>query len=85
MLDATTGELCRVFVREELRGKGGGPVLLAAAEEAARGLGAEQLILDTRSDLVEARTLYARHGYAETEAHNDSIYAEHWFRKDLTG
>lgn len=85
MLDATTGELCRVFVREELRGKGGGPVLLAAAEEAARGMGAERLILDTRSDLVEARALYARHGYAETEAHNDGMYAEHWFRKALTG
>ncbi|MFI6486033.1 GNAT family N-acetyltransferase [Streptomyces sp. NPDC050564] len=85
MLDATTGELSRVFVREELRGKGGGPVLLAAAEEAARGLGAERLILDTRDDLVEARALYARHGYEETEAHNDDIYAEHWFRKELTG
>ncbi|MFF4346415.1 GNAT family N-acetyltransferase [Streptomyces sp. NPDC001530] len=83
MLDATTGELSRVFVREELRGKGGGPVLLAAAEEAARALGAERLILDTRSDLVEARALYARHGYEETAAHNDDIYAEHWFRKEL--
>ncbi|MER5468553.1 GNAT family N-acetyltransferase [Streptomyces sp. NPDC002685] len=85
MLDDTTGELRRVFVREELRGKGGAPLLLAAAEEAARGLGARRLVLDTRGDLVEARALYARHGYEETEAHNDQIYAEHWFRKDLTG
>lgn len=83
MLDAGTGELKRVFVSEQLRGKGGGPVLLAAAEEAARRLGAERLILDTRSDLVEARALYARHGYQETERHNDDIYAEHWFEKRL--
>ncbi|MFD4416010.1 MULTISPECIES: GNAT family N-acetyltransferase [unclassified Streptomyces] len=83
MLDATTGELSRVFVRAELRGKGGAAVLLAAAEEAARALGAERLILDTRSDLIEARALYARHGYTETEAHNDDRYAEHWFRKEL--
>jgi GNAT superfamily N-acetyltransferase len=83
MLDATTGELKRVFVRADMRGKGGAPLLLAAAEEAARGLGAERLILDTRGDLVEARALYARHGYAETEAYNDDIYAEHWFRKEL--
>ncbi|MFI6338014.1 GNAT family N-acetyltransferase [Streptomyces sp. NPDC050535] len=83
MLDATTGELTRVFVREDLRGKGGGPVLLAAAEAAARGLGAGRLILDTRGDLVEARALYARHGYTETEAHNDDVYAEHWFEKRL--
>ncbi|MFE9644166.1 GNAT family N-acetyltransferase [Streptomyces sp. NPDC006365] len=41
--DARTGELKRVFVREELRGKGGGAVLLTAAEEAARGLGVERL------------------------------------------
>ncbi|MET8134878.1 GNAT family N-acetyltransferase [Streptomyces sp. NPDC006290] len=85
MLDATTGELSRVFVREDLRGKGGAPLLLAAAEAAARGLGARRLVLDTRGDLVEARALYARHGYEETPAHNDETYAEHWFRKDLTG
>jgi GNAT superfamily N-acetyltransferase len=85
MLDSTTGELRRVFVREGLRGKGGAPLLLAAAEEAARGLGARRLVLDTRGDLVEARALYARHGYEETPAHNDETYAEHWFRKDLTG
>jgi GNAT superfamily N-acetyltransferase len=81
--DATTGELKRVFVRDGLRGRGGGAVLLAAAESAARGLGVERLVLDTRGDLVEARTLYARHGYAETEAYNDAVYAEHWFAKQL--
>ncbi|WP_151480688.1 GNAT family N-acetyltransferase [Streptomyces albicerus] len=81
--DATTGELKRVFVRDGMRGRGGGAVLLAAAESAARGLGVERLVLDTRGDLVEARTLYARHGYAETEAYNDDVYAEHWFAKQL--
>jgi len=84
MLDATTGELSRVFVRPDLRGRGAAPLLLTAAEAAARELGARTLILDTRGDLVEARALYARHGYEETAAHNDDVYAEHWFRKDLT-
>ncbi|MER5898619.1 GNAT family N-acetyltransferase [Streptomyces mirabilis] len=83
MLDATTGELKRVFVREQLRGRGGAALLITAAEEAARGLGAERLILDTRGDLVEARALYARHGYEETEPHNDETYADHWFTKEL--
>jgi GNAT superfamily N-acetyltransferase len=83
LLDATTAELTRVFVYEEMRGKGGAPLLVAAAEEAARALGAGQLILDTRSDLVEARTLYARLGYTETEPHNNDKYAQHWFRKDI--
>ncbi|MFJ9866070.1 GNAT family N-acetyltransferase [Streptomyces sp. NPDC101165] len=84
LLDADTAELTRVFVYEGMRGRGGAALLVAAAEEAARALGARQLILDTRSDLVEARTLYARLGYAETAPHNDDRYAEHWFRKDLS-
>jgi GNAT superfamily N-acetyltransferase len=83
LLDATTAELTRVFVYEKMRGKGGAPLLVGAAEEAARALGAEQLLLDTRGDLVEARALYTRLDFTETEPHNDDKYAEHWFRKDL--
>lgn len=83
LLDATTAELKRVFVREGLRGKGGAPLLVRAAEDAARALGATRMILDTRGDLVEARALYARLGYAETEPYNDDPYAEHWFAKPL--
>ncbi|WP_367323493.1 GNAT family N-acetyltransferase [Streptomyces sp. HUAS ZL42] len=83
LLEATTAELTRVFVYEGMRGRGGAPLLVRAAEDAARALGAERMILDTRSDLVEARALYARLGYTETERHNDDEYAEHWFRKPL--
>ncbi|MEU3251719.1 GNAT family N-acetyltransferase [Streptomyces sp. NPDC006997] len=83
LLDAATAELKRVFVYEAMRGRGGAPLLVAAAEDAARALGATRIVLDTRGDLVEARTLYARLGYRETAPHNDEPYAEHWFRKDL--
>ncbi|MFI7399617.1 GNAT family N-acetyltransferase [Streptomyces sp. NPDC049541] len=83
LLDAATAELTRVFVVEELRGRGGAALLVRAAEEAARALGAARLVLDTRADLTEARALYARLGYEETAPHNDDRYAEHWFRKDL--
>ncbi|MFD0418962.1 GNAT family N-acetyltransferase [Streptomyces sp. NPDC127108] len=83
LLDPATAELTRVFVAPGLRGKGGGPVLLTAAEEAARALGAARVILDTRNDLVEARTLYARHGYEEGSPHNSAPYADHWFHKPL--
>lgn len=83
LLDASTAELTRVFLYEGMRGKGGAGLLVTAAEEAARGLGAKRMILDTRHDLVEARALYARLGYAETEPHNDDRYAEHWFAKNL--
>ncbi|MFI8169151.1 GNAT family N-acetyltransferase [Streptomyces sp. NPDC086081] len=83
LLDATTAELTRVFVREPMRGKGGAPLLVRAAEDAARALGAARMVLDTRGDLVEARALYARLGYRETAPHNDDPYAEHWFAKRL--
>lgn len=83
LLAATTAELKRVFLLKEMRGRGGAAPLVAAAEDAARTLGAERIVLDTRGDLVEARALYARLGYAETEPHNDDIYADHWFGKTL--
>ncbi|MER7927870.1 GNAT family N-acetyltransferase [Streptomyces sp. NPDC096057] len=83
LLGGGVAELTRVFVYEGMRGRGGAPRLVKAAEDAARELGAEVMILDTRTDLVEARALYARLGYQETERHNDDPYAEHWFRKSL--
>ncbi|QCD60555.1 GNAT family N-acetyltransferase [Streptomyces hawaiiensis] len=82
-LDGTTAELTRVFLHPSMRGRGGAPLLVRAAEDAARALGAARIILDTRGDLVEARGLYARLGYRETGPHNDNPYAEHWFSKDL--
>ncbi|MBV6700507.1 GNAT family N-acetyltransferase [Kitasatospora aureofaciens] len=83
-LDATTVELTRVFVRPTVRGTGGGARLLAAVDTAARSLGATRIILDTRLDLVEARALYARHGYHEIPAYSTRFYAEIWYGKDLT-
>ncbi|WEH33162.1 GNAT family N-acetyltransferase [Streptomyces sp. AM 4-1-1] len=81
--DAGVVELTRVFVRREFRGTGGGGALLTAAEERARALGMAQIRLDTRSDLVEARGLYAKHGYREVPAFHRRQYAEHWFAKEL--
>ncbi|MFE6778914.1 GNAT family N-acetyltransferase [Streptomyces sp. NPDC057702] len=83
LYDADTAELKRLYVRPAERGTGGGAALLAAAHTAARELGARRVILDTRDDLVEARALYARHGYVESERYNEDPYAERWFTKDL--
>jgi len=83
LLSPTTAELKRVFLYEGMRGRGGAAKLVTAAEEAARDLGANTIILDTRHDLVEARTLYTHLGYKETDRHNNAPYAEHWFRKAL--
>jgi GNAT superfamily N-acetyltransferase len=75
--------LNRMYVRAGSRRQGGASQLIAAAEEAARELGARTMRLDTRDDLVEARALYARTGYAEVDAFSDDKYAEHWFEKAL--
>ncbi len=83
LTDTATAELKRVFLLTEARGKGGAALLVTAAEDAARTLGAERIVLDTRGDLVEARTLYARLGYEESAPHNDHEYADHWFAKRL--
>ncbi|MGC3003071.1 GNAT family N-acetyltransferase [Streptomyces sp. G35A] len=79
----TAAELTRVFLYERMRGRGGAALLVRAAEDAARAAGATRMILDTRGDLVEARSLYARLGYTETAPHNAGPYAEHWFAKEL--
>ncbi|MGI5227316.1 GNAT family N-acetyltransferase [Actinoallomurus sp. CA-142502] len=77
-------ELTRLFVHPRARRTGGGHALLAAAEDAAvDDLRAHTMRLDTRHDLVEARALYAAHGYAEIPAYSHGPYAEHWFEKYL--
>ncbi|MCZ7460522.1 GNAT family N-acetyltransferase [Streptomyces sp. WMMC940] len=84
LLDSERAELTRVFVRPAFRGTGGGAALLTALEEAARRLGARRMVLNTRLDLVGARTLYARHGYREIPAYCEGPYMEIWYGKELT-
>ncbi|OKJ43439.1 GCN5 family acetyltransferase [Micromonospora sp. TSRI0369] len=76
-------ELTRVYVRPEHRGAGGGAALITAIEAYAAEGGARRIRLDTRSDLIEARALYARHGYREIPAFTSGPYAQHWFEKSL--
>lgn len=83
VLDDQTVELTRLFVRHRRRGTGGGKRLLAAAEEAARELGATRIVLNTRLDLVEARALYSAHGYLVIPALRKEQYAEVWYGRDL--
>ncbi|MEV0095149.1 GNAT family N-acetyltransferase [Streptomyces sp. NPDC050738] len=78
-------ELTRVFIRPEYRGKGGSGLLMNALEDAARALGTQRIVLDTRLDLIEARTVYLRHGYEEIPRYKPAEeYSEIWYAKDLT-
>jgi GNAT superfamily N-acetyltransferase len=83
MVQPGLGELRRVYVRPERRATGGAALLLAALEDGARGLGAERVRLTTRHDLVEARGLYAKCGYAEVPAFVEEAFAERFFEKGL--
>lgn len=82
-LDGRMLELTRMLVRADARGEGGAAVLLGSAEAAARELGACAIRLNTRKDLVEARALYAKHGYAEISRYDNDPFADHWFEKRL--
>jgi ribosomal protein S18 acetylase RimI-like enzyme len=77
------GEVTRVYVAATARRQGLGGRLLGAVEQQAMADGVTALRLDVRTDLVEARALYTRHGYQEAPAFNDSPYAGLWFRKTL--
>ncbi|AXB48848.1 hypothetical protein A4R43_27750 [Amycolatopsis albispora] len=76
-------ELTRMFVDVGHRGSGGAGLLVRAAEDAAREIGAKSMWLNTRDDLVEARAFYAKHGYQPIPPYGDDPYAEHWFGKEL--
>ncbi len=78
------GEVKRVFVTPAARRTGLGTRLMLELEAVARRLDVRTLRLDTRRDLVEARSLYVALGYQEVPAFNAGPYAEHWFAKPLT-
>jgi GNAT superfamily N-acetyltransferase len=83
LLDPTTAEVKRMWLHPSTRGRGLGALLLDALEEAARGLGASDAVLDTNETLETALGLYRRHGWREVPAYNDNPYATHWFTKEL--
>lgn len=78
------GELTRVYVAAAARGTGAGAALLAHLDGLAVAAGLNTLRLTVRGDLVEARRLYARVGFAEVAPFNAEPYAEHWLAKELS-
>lgn len=66
-------ELTKMAVREDLRGAGVGGLLMQAAINDARRLGAGELVLDTHSSLKNAIALYERFGFVHAPT-GDSPY-----------
>lgn len=77
------GEVKRMFVVRDARGRGVGRALLAALEGHARALGMARLVLDTAEPLESAARLYRAGGYVEIAPYNDNPFAARWFAKDL--
>jgi len=83
-VDDTLGELTRIYVAPGARGLGAGAHLIGRLEELALEAGRTRLRLTVRTDLVEARRLYARCGYVDVAPFTTDPYADHWLSKELT-
>jgi putative acetyltransferase len=64
-VDPHTGELKRMYVRPEERGRGVGRALLDALEAEARSLRLGRLVLETGVRQTEAIALYRRAGFSD--------------------
>jgi putative acetyltransferase len=70
-LDATMGEVKRMYTAPEARGSGLGRRILQAIEAEARRSGLERLVLETGHRQPEALGLYRSAGFAECGAYLD--------------
>ena len=82
-LKPAVAEIKRMWVAPGARGKGIGAQTLHHLELAALRLGADQVLLDTNSVLLEAIRLYTSRGNVAIESYNDNPYAQRWFAKKL--
>jgi GNAT superfamily N-acetyltransferase len=82
-LDASTGEVRRVFVREAGRRRGVARGLLDRLVETARELGYERLRLDTGDRLPEAVALFHAAGFRDIDDYNGNPYAAYWMELNL--
>ena len=82
-LGGGTGELKRMYVAPDQRGRGVARVLLGALEDLARELGHSVLRLDTGRKQPHALALYQSAGYSEIDDYNANPYASYWAEKRL--
>jgi len=64
-----TGELKRLYIRPELRGRGGGRLLTLRAIARAAEAGYRRIRLDTLPSMTDAQNLYRRLGFRDIPAY----------------
>lgn len=72
----------RLWVRDAGRGTGVGRALVAAAVDAARGMGYRSMVLDTLERLEAANAIYESSGFRRRDAyyHNPLDKVVYWER-----
>ncbi|MGB7190589.1 MAG: GNAT family N-acetyltransferase [Acidobacteriaceae bacterium] len=80
-----TGEIKRMYVKPESRGRGVAERLLKALEDYAAEAGYRTLYLDTKDDLTTAIRFYQQHGYEPCERYNENPQATMFMKKGLNG
>lgn len=73
LLDATTGEVKRMYVAPDARRQGVGALLLTHIEAHARRLGATRLVLETGARQPESLALYRRFGFSDIERFGEYV------------
>lgn len=81
--DAKIGELKRMYVVPEARGRGVARALLTALEDAAREIGYVRARLDTGAAQPHALALYSSAGYRSIDDYNGNPYAAWWGERTL--
>jgi len=82
-LEPGIGEIKRMWVAGEARGRGLSRRLLRELEIRAAGMGMLRIRLDTNHTLSEAQALYRSAGYRDIPRFNDNPYADFWFEKEI--
>lgn len=81
---ANAGEMKRLYVRPQFRGKGVGRLLAEATLDAARVAGYACVLLDTLSDMETAREMYQDLGFVEIAPYYyNPIPGSHYLKVDL--
>ncbi len=80
-----SGEVKRLYVRREFRGRGLAHALMQSLEDDARKMETKWLYLDSKDDLKNAIRFYERHGYERCDRYNNNPQATIFMQKPLHG